>query len=317
MAHRDLTAKFMDRRYSAHRRQQHIMESKRQGGSKPYVSAFGKALMQPHHRRGLHEMETGNRQEEVSKPSWTQAVDVANECMTQLQQKLEYLQKMHTRRLMVRFDDSESQHDSDIDAMTQDISQLFHRAEAALHKVTREPLTAASIPSSAERTVRVNVQRALASKLQDLSARYRRSQREYMETLRSQRHVSNEVFGLDRHPADEARQLLQYQHHDHDDYTIQAREREIHKIAKSIVDLSTVFKELANMVIDQGTVIDRIDYNMDLVVTRVQSGLKELHRAEKFQNNTRPTRCIYLLLSLISLCFMILLMKHATPYVEY
>lgn len=34
---------------------------------------------------------------------------------------------------------------------------------------------------------------------------------------------------------------------------------------KSIEDLSTIFKELAVLVIDQGTILDRIDFNMEQV----------------------------------------------------
>jgi len=46
-----------------------------------------------------------------------------------------------------------------------------------------------------------------------------------------------------------------------------------------VIALSTVFKEVAEMVIDQGTLVDRIDYNMEQVVTRMRSGLKELEQA--------------------------------------
>ncbi len=39
----------------------------------------------------------------------------------------------------------------------------------------------------------------------------------------------------------------------------------LHILAKSIEELSVIFKELAVLVIDQGTVLDRIDYNMEQV----------------------------------------------------
>ncbi len=45
----------------------------------------------------------------------------------------------------------------------------------------------------------------------------------------------------------------------------QERDQEIRKICQSIEELSVVFKELAALVIDQGTIIDRIDYNMEQV----------------------------------------------------
>jgi syntaxin 16 len=47
------------------------------------------------------------------------------------------------------------------------------------------------------------------------------------------------------------------------------------------------------------------------VATRVRSGLKELERAERYDRNTRPERCIHLLLSSIFVCFIILCIKHS------
>lgn len=46
---------------------------------------------------------------------------------------------------------------------------------------------------------------------------------------------------------------------------VEERDHEIQRIARSISELSRVFKELAGLVIDQGTVVDRIDYNMEQV----------------------------------------------------
>ena len=52
-----------------------------------------------------------------------------------------------------------------------------------------------------------------------------------------------------------------------DDMEVQVakRDREINSIVESIEELSQIFKELAVLVIDQGTVLDRIDYNMEQV----------------------------------------------------
>lgn len=46
------------------------------------------------------------------------------------------------------------------------------------------------------------------------------------------------------------------------------RDEEIRKIAESIQELSTIFKELAVLVIDQGTILDRIDFNMEQVLIK-------------------------------------------------
>lgn len=91
---------------------------------------------------------------------------------------------------------------------------------------------------------------------------------------------------------------------------INERDEEIVQIAGSIEELATIFKELAVLVIDQGTILDRIDYNMEQVVKRTEKGLEQLERAEKIQKSSRPMKCIGLLLTLISVMTTILILKH-------
>lgn len=57
---------------------------------------------------------------------------------------------------------------------------------------------------------------------------------------------------------------------------ISEREREINELAKSIVELAMIFKDLQTMVIDQGTILDRIDYNIEQTNIHLEDGHKEL-----------------------------------------
>lgn len=61
------------------------------------------------------------------------------------------------------------------------------------------------------------------------------------------------------------------------DAAIEQRERAINDIAKGIIELSDIFRELQTMVIDQGTMLDRIDYNVERMGTEVKAADKELN----------------------------------------
>ena len=64
--------------------------------------------------------------------------------------------------------------------------------------------------------------------------------------------------------------------------TINEREKEIKQIAKSIVELNEVFKEMSVLVIDQGTVLDRIDYNVEQVTESVERGFQQLKKVRSW-----------------------------------
>ena len=63
--------------------------------------------------------------------------------------------------------------------------------------------------------------------------------------------------------------------HNHD-AVIEQRELEINDIAKGIIELADIFKDLQTMVIDQGTMLDRIDYNVERMAVDVKEAEKEL-----------------------------------------
>lgn len=61
------------------------------------------------------------------------------------------------------------------------------------------------------------------------------------------------------------------------DSAIAQREREINDIAQGIIELADIFKELQGMVIDQGTMLDRVDYNIENMAINVKAADKELN----------------------------------------
>ncbi len=57
----------------------------------------------------------------------------------------------------------------------------------------------------------------------------------------------------------------------------QERDREVRNILQSINDLAQIMKDLSVLVIDQGTIVDRIDYNMEQVSLQPSSSMSCLH----------------------------------------
>ncbi len=61
------------------------------------------------------------------------------------------------------------------------------------------------------------------------------------------------------------------------------------------------------MVADQGTVLDRIDYNIEHTQAKVHDGLVHLQKAENYQKKNRKMVCIVALVSTIIVLIIILI----------
>lgn len=93
------------------------------------------------------------------------------------------------------------------------------------------------------------------------------------------------------------------------DAAIDQREREIEQIAQGVIDLSHIFQELNSMVIDQGSLLDRIDYNVERTAEQTKEAEKELTTATRYQRKGTRRLVILLLVLLVVGMFILLLLK--------
>lgn len=97
--------------------------------------------------------------------------------------------------------------------------------------------------------------------------------------------------------------------HDPNEALIAQREREIEDIAQGIIELANIFQELQTMVIDQGSMLDRIDYNVERMATDVKEADKELKVASGYQKRSIKRKVMLLLAILIAGVFILLSLK--------
>ena len=163
----------------------------------------------------------------------------------------------------------------------------------------------------------VNVQQSIAAELQKLSQEFRKQQKGYLQRLRKQQEVValSPTFGgpslLDDGGDYDAgfteSQILKSRESEN---LVVERVKDIQNIVRSVEELATIMRDLSVLVIDQGSVVDRIDYNMEQVATHVEEGVKELVKAEKHQKSSRMMLCImFLFCACILMIFVVMFKK--------
>merc|ERR1711977_108595 len=193
------------------------------------------------------------------------------------------LTRIHKTALKPTFDDSGDNAQQMIEVMTREITALFRKAERKLKSLSQY-----QSPSSDNSRLIRNVQQSIAAELQKLSQEFRKQQKGYLQRLRKQQEVValSPTFGGpslldDNGDFDSGFTESQILKSRESENLVVEREKDIQTIVRSVEELATIMRDLSVLVIDQGSVVDRIDYNMEQVSTHVEEGVKELVKAER------------------------------------
>ncbi|XP_058076533.1 syntaxin-43-like isoform X2 [Magnolia sinica] len=242
-------------------------------------------------------------------PAWVDDSEEIAANMQRARTKMAELVKAHGKALMPSFGDGkEDQHK--IEVLTQEITDLLKRSEKRLQKLST------SGPSE-DSNVRKNVQRSLATDLQNLSMELRKKQSTYLKRLRRQKEEGQDGVDLEMNLngskskqedddfGDVGFNKYQMSKLKKSEAFTAEREREITQVVESVNELAQIMKDLSVLVIDQGTIVDRIDYNIQNVAASVEEGFKELQKAERTQRKGGMIMCATVL---VILCFIMLVL---------
>lgn len=192
-------------------------------------------------------------------PAWATKIDKAQGSMVNIKKGMTELGVLHTKRLMGNsdFDSDEAKQEREIDAKTQEITQHFRQAEGILKQFARQGDETKL--SDAEVRVRKNVQSGIAKRLQTLSGRFRAVQKDYLARVQKQKSGTDGGAAYDMlskdprlaESVDHGFNQSQINMVNNMEELVNQRDDEITKIAKSVEELATIFKELAVLIIDQ------------------------------------------------------------------
>lgn len=248
-------------------------------------------------------------------PRWVDVQDEVTELLDEIARKSANLDKLHQKHVLPGFDDEDERQEEEatIERMTQDITRGFHECQKAIRKVEMMVKDGKNHNgmSRGDETMARNIQISLASRVQEASSGFRKKQSNYLKSMAPRdypittlltlvvelRTLGGMVANFDRsslpsqNPYNDPSMMESETDKSFSQSTLQQtsqklargndtaivkREREINDIAKGIIELSDIFKELQTIIIDQGTMLDRIDYNVERMSVNVKAADKEL-----------------------------------------
>lgn len=255
-------------------------------------------------------------------PDWAFTYNELECDMSELETLLEQLISLYNKHLLPSFGETDtSQLEHDIRICSHQLTKLLHEVERKVRNVTKQTLELDSDEKEVEIKIRRNMQKRYATPLQELSMSFRKRQKAYLDKLKEQRESfsaktdSNmetlidigDSSATDRYESGFSEtQLLTVENAT---ALAENRTRELTRVAENVNDLATLVKDIASLVVDQGTVLDRIDYNLEDVKQTTTSAVRELHIANRYQRKRHALCCIILLSIACGIMFTILVVK--------
>ncbi|CAD6565083.1 MAG: hypothetical protein TREMPRED_000809 [Tremellales sp. Tagirdzhanova-0007] len=248
-------------------------------------------------------------------PKWVDLSDEIEDILGRAKAKIAFLDKLHAKHVLPGFTDRSAE-EREIERQTTDITKDIRRCTNLIASI--QPTTRAA---RVQVVTAKNVQRGLAQKVQELSGQFRKKQRVYMQKLQGHAIKNKDLLAasgavtlkgsdsLDELQEDEQALQSQSQAIPEMDLNIEQRSNEITQIATSISELADLFRDLGGMIVEQGTVLDSVEYNVQTTARELVGAVEELKVAQKYQANTGRRKCILFLFLCIAGVIIVLVYK--------
>lgn len=248
-------------------------------------------------------------------PSWMDKVkDIRNELL-KTKDKINMLSVMQQKILMPNFLDDEDKNIAELDIVTNTIKFSLNATKNKIKLLGNDVK-----PNTVDYEIKKNMQITLATEFQTIGKEFiqnnnyykermqkRDSQYNYYNDIDNDIDISNNVdieTGLSKNSMTNYSKNIPNAHYldlvtgnqyksiqmnnaiDTNRILINERNKEITKIAEDIKEILEMFQDLGTLVVDQGTIMDRIDYNIYVANTNVDEGKKALVSSKKIATNS-------------------------------
>lgn len=187
------------------------------------------------------------------------------------------------------------------------ISQNFDIGTQILDKARNRVNTfanfAKTLKTEQEQIVCLNAQKALLMKLKEITDNFNQQKKSYEQAKKPIQSSFANVESLDEDPEDETIQSQALIAHN--------RTEDINKLSQTFTDLASIFQQMHQLVMEQGTIIDRIDYNLESAQNYIHKGTDTLKKNHTQMKSRCADNVIKMLVSLIIIFSVLLVLKYA------
>lgn len=184
---------------------------------------------------------------------------------------------MQQRRVVIKFDEEENKTlNKNIKNSVSEITNQIHNCEKSIQNLSDERTN-----NKSQKQIIKNMKLYLTDKFSEFTRNFK-----YNEEIYSRKYKElGDGEELEKNYNNDNQNdnfLLKTEKDNH----LQRRDTELSILLNNMSNLSSTFSDLKNLVMEQGTVLDRIDYNIDEAAINTSKGKKHLMNASELQKKS-------------------------------
>ena len=169
-----------------------------------------------------------------------------------------------------------------------------------------------NIDNGVDHLIRLNMKKSLFTKFKDFTKRYKINQEIYTKKYKDLSGGDDPSINeniIDEEESNEGNNNFLMS--DNSNQTLKKRDTELSQLLSSVNDLAEIYKDMQTLVMEQGSILDRIDYNIDVAATNVSTGKKSIVKANEYHKSSCFRNAIIILIVVIFFEALMIIFKFA------
>ena len=242
----------------------------------------------------------------INSPKYMQLYEECDNLLKEFDIEFNKLKEEQQKRIVPNFNETESK------LITQNIQMISSKMTQQLKKcknLTKE-LKIQLANSDLDENVKINMYQNLLNRLAETTRALQINEEMQLQKYQEFNGVEDSFFNINNYDSIETNQTQNFRSIDTKKLDVnKERNKEIDQIVKTVNDLKEIFMDVSEMVISQGTILDRIDYNTYQTRHNIRKGNKEMEETHERLKSGCLRRINQILIGIIFIMAILIIFK--------
>ncbi len=221
------------------------------------------------------------------------------------------MQEKQQQRLIPKFDDQENKKlNKSIKELSAEMYQQLKDCQKILKEIISDKTDEEDNINISNKQIKQNMKQNIITKINDFTKKFKLNQELYNNKFQDfviDEDMANKSFSIKKE--EDNKNSTDFLSTQENNDQLRKRDQDLTNLLNSVNELAQIFKDMQILVMEQGTILDRIDYNIDIASNNVTQGKKNITKADKHMKNNCFRNVIIVLIVIIFIEALLLVFK--------